>query len=83
MQIFWHLVSFAMSLVSPGGHRLIITMSTPSFSGGCQFQNISYETQLKWKRETVRKAFANFSSTSRLLRAEIRGTEQSPDRILR
>lgn len=42
----------------------LCTLSVRSHSGGCQFQNITYDTQLLWKRETVKNAFAHFSSQS-------------------
>ncbi|CED83993.1 trna methyltransferase [Phaffia rhodozyma] len=46
--------------------------------GGCQFQNISYETQLDWKRETVRKAFKYFSNTDLSLIPDVLPTIASP-----
>ncbi|KAG5352662.1 hypothetical protein J132_07753 [Termitomyces sp. J132] len=46
--------------------------------GGCQYQMLSYETQLDWKRDVVVKAYKNFSGLSESSVPLIQATIGSP-----
>ncbi|KAG6902678.1 hypothetical protein C0995_013370 [Termitomyces sp. Mi166 len=46
--------------------------------GGCQYQMLSYETQLDWKRDVVVKAYKNFSGLAESSVPPIQATIGSP-----